>query len=150
MYNKGYWPDIESLELYRPFGWIPSPSVDQVREKYAKMVMMTFYPFRDLQELKCNDTKKYWPRYQYFQQQRLLYKNTNRILQNIQDKKQLQKLKRVKDPVMRETECKRSSFDKTEIDDDNTDTDVSLFEESLSMIIVMILFILIQSDIHIS
>ena len=35
---------------------------------------------------------------------------------------------------MRETECKRSSFDKTEIDDDNTDTDISLFEESLSMI----------------
>ena len=35
---------------------------------------------------------------------------------------------------MRETECKRSSFDNTEIDDDNTDTDISLFEESLSMI----------------
>ena len=59
MYNKGDWPDIESLELYRPFGWITSPSVDQAREKYAKMVMMTFYPFRDLQELKCNDTERY-------------------------------------------------------------------------------------------
>ena len=93
-----------------------------------------FYPFRDLQELKCKDTGKYWPQYQQFQQQRKLYKNTNKILQNIQDKKQLQKLKGVKDLVMRDTECKASSCQNTEKDQDDIDTDVSLFEESLSMI----------------
>ena len=55
------------------------------------------------------------------------------ILQNIQDKKQLQKLKLVKDPVMRDTECKASSCKNTENGNDDEDTDVSLFEESLSM-----------------
>ena len=48
--------------------------------------------------------------------------------------KQPQKLKRVRDPVMRKMECKMSSFDKTEIDGDNTDTNIYFFEESLSMI----------------
>ena len=83
MYSKGDWPDIESLELYRPIGWIASTAADQARERYAKMVMMVFYPFRELHELKCKDTGKYWPRYQQFQQQRKLYWDTNRILQNI-------------------------------------------------------------------
>ena len=73
MYSKGDWPDIESLELYRPIGSIPSTAADHARERYAKMVMMVFYPFRELQELKCNDTGKYWPQYQQFQQQRKLY-----------------------------------------------------------------------------
>ena len=64
MYSKGGWPDIESLELYRPFGWIPSTAADHAREKYAKMVMMVFYLFRELQEPNCKDTGKYWPQFQ--------------------------------------------------------------------------------------
>ena len=86
MYSKGDRSDIASLELYRIFGWIPSTVADHAREKYAKKSMTVFYSFRELQDLKCKDTGKYWPQYQQLQQQQKLYWDTNRILQNIQDK----------------------------------------------------------------
>ena len=65
------------------------------QEKYEKMAMILFYPFRELQELKFEDTDKYWEKYQQIQQQGKLYKDAINVLQNIQDKNQLQKLKRV-------------------------------------------------------
>lgn len=52
----------------------------------------------------------------------------------MQERKQLQKRKRVKDSAMKDTECKASNFENAEQGDVDTYDGVSLFEERLSMI----------------
>lgn len=78
-----------------------------------------------VQKLTCEDTKKCWPKYQEFQQQEK--HTTKQKNQNIQDKKQLQKFKRVEYQVMNDTECKANICINTDPQNDPEDVEVSLF-----------------------
>jgi hypothetical protein len=92
---------LEELELQ-----IDEPTEESCdkREMYAKMALLMFYPFRQLNELTCAGS--YWKKF-YKELHHHLNKETTQfwkkgfnILQNIEDRSTLQKhLKRARDPI---------------------------------------------------
>lgn len=105
---------------------------DQVyksREDYAKMALLMFYPFRTLSDLTLDNS--YWKKFEY----ELSLHNTNQtttfwpkgfdILQNMQDRRTMEKeLKRARDPVSLETNCKKTSTKKGESNPDSDSANI--------------------------
>ena len=93
----------------------PRHVVDK-REMYAKMALLMFYPFRQLNDLKCNGS--YWTLFH-----NELKKHTNKentvfwkkgfeILQNIQDRSTMEKhVKRARDPISITTKNEKPNDD---------------------------------------
>ena len=123
--------NIEDLQLNSP-----RPSVEALafREDYAKMALLMFYPFRDLEELKPNGS--YWETFNKERETWIGQKNTNspiatkfwpkgfEILQNMQNRLTLEKqVKRARDLITKLTTCKQPDDSDTKSPDSNTATD---------------------------
>lgn len=108
---------IEHLELETTH---PTEETSLIRENYAKMALMMFYPFRTLDDLKKNDS--YWLLFESELKQfkegyhTTFWRRGFVILQNIQDKYTLEKkikLHRARDPITTNTKCGQTKVDKT-------------------------------------
>ena len=82
----------------------PPRQVVGKREMYAKIALLMFYPFRQLNDLKCNGS--YWKLYHrelkkhINNEETVFWKKGFEILQNIQDRSTLEKhVKRARDPI---------------------------------------------------
>ena len=82
-------PQISSTKLFPNISELdmnnlnPSDAVIQVREKYAQMALLLFYPFRTRNDLKQNGS--YWKKYRSSVQDNTFWPKGLEILQNIQD-----------------------------------------------------------------
>jgi len=112
------------------------PSVEALacREDYAKMALLMFYPFRNLEDLKPNGS--YWETFNRERETWIGQKNTNspiatkfwpkgfEILQNMQDRLTLEKqVKRARDPITKLTTCKQPDDSDKKTPDKNTTTE---------------------------
>ena len=89
-------------------------TVHELRENYAKMALLMFYPFRTLKDLRSNGS--YWTT---FWNELSLHREGKEcsfwpkgfeILQNIQDRLTVEKhMKRAKDPVLLTTTCQKAA-----------------------------------------
>lgn len=92
----------------------PDEATSNLREEYAKISLIMFYPYRSIEDLTLNDS--YW---ECFMREYNKHKNNSEtkfwkkgfeILQHIQDRQTLEKcLKRARDPIALSTSCKISS-----------------------------------------
>jgi hypothetical protein len=95
----------------------PTDECFQKREKYAKMALIMFYPFRCLQELKTDNS--YWTKLFNELQKHIKDEDTKfwkkgfDILQNINDRTSLDKeIKRARDPINMKTHAEEISSSK--------------------------------------
>ena len=92
----------------------PSESAIEMREDYAKMALLVFHPFQQLNDLKYKDS--YWRKLDRECEKHFNENNSKfwtkgfDFLQNIQDKVTLEKkIVCAKDPIAISTKCKRTS-----------------------------------------
>lgn len=90
----------------------------QCREDYAKFALIMFYPYREIRNIKLHDS--YWKLFmkEYHEHKHgrptKFWKKGFEILQNIQDRLTLEKeLKRARDPITIQTECKKNTSKST-------------------------------------
>ena len=117
---------LEELELNSE---CPTRDVTEKRELYAKMALLMFHPFRELEDLKNNGS--YW---KTFSKQLKNYIEGNgttfwrkgfEILQNIQDRLTMDKhLQRARDPISLVTTNEKPDDEKTTRKRSNDDTNV--------------------------
>ena len=103
--------DIEVLNIHCDE---PNDPTSKLREDYAKIALIMFYPYRTIDDLRLHNS--YWNR---FMCEYNKHKNNNEtkfwkkgfeILQNIQDRQTLEKgLKRARDPIALSTSCQMNS-----------------------------------------
>ena len=125
-------PDLSSLQMNTQNVTF---SVKEHRERYAKFALALIYPFRNLDDLKCNQTGLYWDKFVMLRDSHLLSKSGLKILQNLQDQIQCRKLKSFKDVLTRQTKEPHSDEDLRQqkgLDDDN---DIGMNMEQISALI---------------
>ena len=103
--------DIEALDI----GYnVPDEATSKAREEYAKQVLIMFYPYRTIDDIKQNGS--YWSCFMCEYHKHSSHTHTKfwkkgfDILQNIQDRQTLEKeLKRARDPVTLKSKCKNNT-----------------------------------------
>lgn len=103
--------NIEELQIGQV---MPDDHTSLIREEYAKIALLMFYPYRTLEDLKLNNS--YWNLFMREHNKHLngretkFWKKGFEILQNIQDRLTLQKeVKRARDPITLNTSCQKPS-----------------------------------------
>ena len=125
-------PDLSSLQMNTQNVTF---SVKEHRERYAKFALALIYPFRNLDDLKCNQTGLYWDKFVMLRDLHLLSKSGLKILQNLQDQIQCRKLKSFKDVLTRQTKEPHSDEDLRQQKGFDGDNDIGMNMEQISALI---------------
>ena len=100
----------------------------QLREKYALLALILFLPFREKKDL-CNENESFWEAFTTSKRQ-YMWKKGFDILQNIQDKYNLSKIRKPKDQLHKDT---KYMGDECECNDDgNENENDDIYEDLLN------------------
>ena len=128
---RGKLPLLRDLEIDNDK---PSDHAIQKRESYAKIALLMFYHFRELEDLKTDDS--YWTTFDnerelYFKgEETVFWKTGFEILQNIEDREMMMRddhRVRARDPVQMETTLREDDAAKKKTSQENKIPDISQF-----------------------
>ena len=104
----------------------PNESIRSKREAYAKVALMLFCPFRELDDL-VSESGSYWEKFREEQNTDNFWPKGKEILQNIQTRKDAEKLRRARDPVTVKTVGKSTESEEIDKSSQNNAFNAGMF-----------------------
>ena len=129
--NNSLLPNIADLNILQD---ITDPSVTELRERYAMIVLLLFFPYRDQDDLLIDGS--YWEKFKRATSEKLFSQKSLEVIQNIQDVLyNCSKMKQVKDELETTTTFTPHESDSKRVKQaDEEETDVNELADMFNQI----------------